>query len=793
MKTNRSVIFIMFSAATFLSSFSYSEVGVWDTMKPVWVDGGNPAPDTYAAFRGAFELSEAAEVEIRFLGASWFNVWLDGEFFAEGPARFPREFPEYDERRISLAKGSHLLAVQATYLGVETRLLDDIPPFWACEVRRSGQAQPIEWRAIALPGYAPRVRRINPQLGWIEWLDTNPAPENWRGIDFDGSQWPKAAPVNPRIGAARPLSIASVPFFVHTVKPIAQGPLAEFFGYERDDIPAWFYLRDLVCDRLPAQGVWRRYDLERVRLARPRFTLDLPKGAAVEFAYSETLSQGRVAPYINLSAGPSCNLDHYVARGGEQEFFPLTPRGGRFVEIHVFADPGQIKFVEEEFIERCYFDKPEGSFRCGDELLERIWTTGVETLRGCSEDAVIDNPSRERGEWTGDVSAVALDIAAAAYSDVRLCRRALAHSAQCAREDGLVAGLCPGGEAYIPSYSAQWVSGCLNYWEITGDRSVLEELYPYAEKNLHAFERCMTPGGIVEGLGWIFIDWGYVPNPGPSDMALNLHYLAAARDMIRWCEILGKSDRVAYYREREQTMRGILQRWFDEQLKSGAEGWNQIGYHRAVLGLRQNFFSGEQERACVEYIKAHILRCFPNDPSAPRNSDPTHNHPQLITPYFAHYAFPALIERGEMNFVLDQYRKCWGWALQDGRTTWVEVFDVRWSHCHQWAGCPTGQLSHYVLGLHPRFDLGKNHYEFSLEPGGLEHAEGMLPIPNSPTKEAIKIHWIKQTDGFDYDLEIPEPIVIHVTDAQGYHPRILTLERSSRLVIRGKDIQVSDI
>ena len=50
-----------------------------------------------------------------------------------------------------------------------------------------------------------------------------------------------------------------------------------------------------------------------------------------------------------------------------------------------------------------------------------------------------------------------------------------------------------------------------------------------------------------------------------------------------------------------------------------------------------------------------------------------------------------LFESGEADFVLDQYRACWGWALGEGRTTWVEVFDTRWTHCHQWAGAPTWQ------------------------------------------------------------------------------------------------------
>jgi hypothetical protein len=102
----------------------------------------------------------------------------------------------------------------------------------------------------------------------------------------------------------------------------------------------------------------------------------------------------------------------------------------------------------------------------------------------------------------------------------------------------------------------------------------------------------------------------------------------------------------------------------------------------------------------------------------PRNDDPGKFNARLITPYFAHYVMPLFIERGRMDFVLEQFRRCWGgFLLANGRTTWLEVFDTRWSHCHQWSGCPIWQLSRYLLGLHPRFDLGAAHYDFLCQPG----------------------------------------------------------------------------
>lgn len=726
----------------------------------LWIGDNADRPDTYVAFRGQVTLNQSCDVTIRFLGAAWFNLWLDGEFLTEGPARFPPDHPEYDETTVHLAEGVHTLAAQVHHIGVTTRMLQDFPSFWACEAFSNGEALPVQWRCVRLPGYSPEVRRINPQLGWIEWCDTRQLPVNWQANDFDDSAWSEPVRRDPGIGEPQPLSIDSVRSFTHEVEPIDGGPLAEVFGYERDDIPMRFFLRDLKCDRLPPQGIWRRYDLGRVRLMRPRFVLDLPAGALVEFAYSETLSHGRVSPVIPLSAGPSCNLDHSIARGGVQEFFPLTPKGGRYVELHILGDASQIRFIKQQCVERGYHDDPIGSFTCGDALLERIWQTGIDTYRGCMEDALIDTPTRERGQWTGDVVTVGMDIAAAGYSDLRVCRRALVQSAYSAREDGLIAGLCPGGNAYLSSYSAQWTDACLHYYELTGDRDLLVEMLPYAERNLLSFEPYLTDDGLKDGLGWTFIDWGYKRPEGPVDRAYNLHFLNALRSTIRWCQIVDREDRIPHYEALEKRVAEPLSRWFETQLETGETGWKTIGYHCAVLGLKEGFFHEERERQCVDYIKAHILDCFPNEPYAPRNSDPALQETRLITPYFAQYAFPLLIERGGMDFVLGQFRTCWGWALEDDRTTWIEVFDTRWSHCHQWAGCPTWQLSRYGLGLHPRYDWGIRHFRFSLYPGDLPRAEGQVPLPGE--SQTIVIQWEKHDDGFHYELKTPVPIVLHI-------------------------------
>src|ERR1035441_2123797 len=55
------------------------------------------------------------------------------------------------------------------------------------------------------------------------------------------------------------------------------------------------------------------------------------------------------------------------------------------------------------------------------------------------------------------------------------------------------------------TFSAQWLSACLRYYQLTGDKDLLLQLFPAAESNIAAFERYMTPHGVTDKVGWGFV------------------------------------------------------------------------------------------------------------------------------------------------------------------------------------------------------------------------------------------------------------------------------------------------
>ncbi|MBC2593895.1 family 78 glycoside hydrolase catalytic domain [Ruficoccus amylovorans] len=729
------------------------------------------AADTHCLFRGRFELAAEGWLTIRSCGAAWYELTIDGGFLDEGPARFRKGHPEWTEARVWLRPGRHVLAAHVHDQRVTTRLLsEDVEGFLWVEATSGTRAVGIEWRTRVHPGYRKTGRRLGCVLGWAEWCDTRRMDPDWRLPEFDDTCWleaPRArgfcpAPVSAQLGPMR--------YCRHDPVGVGEGELVTMSMHDHDP-PMSFVCRELECNDLPPNGRWWRFDLGRVMLGRPELKLSAPAGTIVQVAYAESLNNGRVYPYLKSGGGTdSCMLDTWIARGGEQIFYPLQPKGGRFLELHALADPEQVELREFVFTERVYFDENiAGSFRCNDELLNRIWTTGVETLRSCSEDAITDNPARERGQWLGDAVGPGMDILSVTCADWRPLVRGLRQAAECARPDGLTPAVFPGTLEYLPSFSVQWVSAIPHYHELSGNIQLLRELYPAAVRNLEVFEPFRVVGGLRRNPEWWnFVDWGYAGSASvfmdtPSrdermDPALSLFYLRALRALAEWAGRLEKSADADGYRRRaeqlEAEMRaGIFQK-FDEC-------W---GYHAAALALAEGLLEGESRAACLRFIKAHIENCFPNDPTAPRLSDTRVEATRLITPFFMHFVLPVLAEHGEMDFVQQQIRQCWGWMLEQGVTTWYEVFDPRWSHCHQWSGCPTWILSRYGLGIHARFDLGEGVYRFGFEPGSLKWAQGHLPVQDGTAcpqgGETLGVKWKRQGGYYEFEIECPHPFTL---------------------------------
>ncbi|HEY0827769.1 MAG TPA: family 78 glycoside hydrolase catalytic domain [Bacilli bacterium] len=739
----------------------------------LWHPTVSRTENSYVAFQCRFQLQQNENMNVKLFGSGLYRFYLDSMELMEGPARYDNQHPEYDELVLDISAGVHVLTVVTHHIGVATRLMEQNPiPFIQIEITyENGALFPVNWQCKEVDAYLHIPRRLSDLLGWMECCDMR------LGADFPeilaNTDWMDPMEVNPQLGERKPKSIRSCISNYIQAEKLAEGRYTNRFGYENDDPPVRFMLRDL-CPNISEEGIWLRFDMGRIGLYRPFVDVSVPEGTVIEMGYSDRLTDGRVYPFVSLSASTSCFMDRWIAKSGKQRIQPFSTRGFRYLEIHIGVVKESIQIHETGAVQRSYFPLPGsstlGTFHCDDELLNKIWQAGVNTMHACSEDALVDTPVRERGQWVGDAVTSGMDSLHISFGDLSLVRRGLLQASYCSREDGLAAALHPCQMTYIGSFSLLWIMGCMRYCRLTGETDILYSVYDTAKKTVESFLASLTPFGVVDISDWDFIDWGHMLEKDSINVSLNLFLYGALKEISQWEQIIGLNTQDIRM-EQIHSLAEIIKRNFGlkggllaRELSIVADGGVQTrkssepGYHANVLGLWFDLFEPAEIPGVVQFIKNHMLNCFPNNLEAPRLAHPGANHSQLITPYFAHFSLHVLAEKGEMSFVLDQYRICWGWMLQIESMTLLEVFDARWSHCHGWSSCPTWQLSRHVLGLIP--DDTVNQYGFTWNPkvANLRYASGTLPLNQG--QDNVQIEWTAEKGQMSYSLKSTAPLNI---------------------------------
>ncbi|GAA3638228.1 hypothetical protein GCM10022200_22040 [Microbacterium awajiense] len=730
-------------------------------------------PDQHAGFVADVVVDRGGSYRLAVQASGAFRLRIDAETLVHGPLRYAPALPEYHEQRIDLPAGRHRLALHAQGELLTTRMSAAVPPFaWVRLVDDEERVLPLEWRGRELDEYHATGLRVSPLLGWVEW-QAAPFTGAWWDDDLHAG-WTATTPVDLSVLGRRATcaDIALPSWPSRQLTPHASGVYRDtYVGYEFDDIGTQFLLADDDPDPTDdLDGRWFRYDLGRVRVGSVALKVRTTAKAEVTVGFAERLTpDGRPSPVVALSAGPTRMLQHFTINAGETVIEPLQSLGGRYVEVRVRGDLDSV-VTDARFVERDFLGPPTGRFESGDPLLDRVWATGLDTLRATAEDSLIDSV-RERGEWVGDVVSSALHLLSAGWGDVRLVRRALLHSAAGARDDGLVSGCGPGEVLYLGTYAAQWVTACVNVAQVEGDLALLRELEESARANVRALLASIDADG-GHRLPWSFVDWGYgVPQDQPN-LAVLAHVHHAVRAWRRWLDLIGKGEEAQEYAADEQRLARVLATWMIDPANP---------YHSWTLGVHSGIVDAE---GAARFIQEHVARAFPFDRTADRLRDPSQVRPGAVTPYFTNYSFPILLDTGRGAEVADMWRAGWGWMLDRGATTWWEVFDERWSQCHYWGGAPTWQMSRWGLGLHLDIDEEGPVADLRVNDLGRDRVAGRAHLAGACTAE---VEWERSgSESIRYRLDLSDSARVRIRGvardlARGGHEFMLSRQGATSL------------
>jgi len=315
--------------------------------------------------------------------------------------------------------------------------------------------------------------------------------------------------------------------------------------------------------------------------------------------------------------------------------------------------------------------------RSGVERYDRMHAVSVATVRAGRQDLYEDCPLREGGHYVADARLQALfDLATTGVATTS--RRSVLQFASAQDDDGMIPALSPSGTRHrIPDFALQWPSFVEDHVRFTGDRALLDEVYPAVVRCLDWAAAHVDPATGRLDLDrpgwWSFVDW-HAFTPHALQAGVDAQHAVALRSGVALAEATGDGVRAAAWRAALDRVLAAL---------------GEASAHPHAATILLNGLDPARARSLVA-------------PSALDGFVPE-------TGYFAFWvcrAHLALGNPGAARELLDRY---WGTMLDAGAGTWWE----RWSPtrevvestgsslCHPWSAGPLVLLPMLALGVDP--------------------------------------------------------------------------------------------
>jgi len=417
--------------------------------------------------------------------------------------------------------------------------------------------------------------------------------------------------------------------------------------------------------------------------------------------------------------------------------------GFRFVRIDFVDEGHEIQILGVNAVALMYELEYKGSFRCNDELLNRIWSTGAYTVHLNIQNYLWDGIKRDRLVWTGDMHPETSTIQAVfGYHDV------VPRSLDFIRDETPL----PEWMTTFPTYSIWWLLVHHDWFMHNGDLEYLQGQKSYMQELVRQLGSCVQENGTIE-IPNPFLDWPSFNNP--QGVAAGVHAL------FIWC--MDASAKLFQHMEDEES----------------ASYCRRVG---SVLCQVTPDHNGSKQAASLLSLVGLL------DPWQANEKVIAPNSPKGYSTFYGYYLLKARALAGDIQGSLDSIKTYWGGMLELGATTFWEDFDIDWmnnaarideltpegkidvhgtyggycyegyrhSLCHGWASGPTAWLSEHVLGISV-IEPGCRQLKIEPQLGDLEWVEGTFPTPLG----IVKVKHVKQADGSIHsEIEAPEGVTI---------------------------------
>ncbi|MBN2273835.1 MAG: alpha-rhamnosidase, partial [Bacteroidales bacterium] len=369
----------------------------------------------------------------------------------------------------------------------------------------------------------------------------------------------------------------------------------------------------------------------------------------------------------------------------------------------------------------------KGSFRCNDKQINKIWDVSAYTLHLTAREFFLDGIKRDRWMWSGD-----------AYQSYLMNYYLFFDAPLVRRTTFALRGKNPVTSHIntIMDYTFYWFLGIYDYYQYTGDKQFIRQLYPRMKSLMNFCLSRRNENGMMQGLAgdWVFIDWADFKMSKAGEVSFEQLLFCRSLETMALCAgIMNDTKNEKDYTELAAGLKTKLfsafwsetQHAFIHNRENGVVS-TQVTPFTNMFAVLFSYLDQEQTRA----VKENVLL----NPDALK----------ITTPYMRFYELEALCMLGEEKHVLDEIRDYWGGMLDLGATSFWEKYNPEEKYpdllamygrpfgkslCHAWGASPVYLLGKYFLGIKP---VGPGYQSYIAEPclGDLQWIEGDVPTPD---------------------------------------------------------------
>ena len=590
---------------------------------------------------------------------------------------------------------------------------------------------------------------ISDNLGaTLERIDFSLSPSGWKETDYDDSAWYPAADLGPvDVSDAekaagqipdynmkeRPIPLLmeerhfltwelGEPAFGAAAAPSGQGFLSEApsggaaGSADNPEVAADKIEEDFI--RIPPHtGKTFLFALPAVTNTFPVYRFDRGDRARVSMTYFEKFvgeegRQVRRDDWVNGHPGDGLT-DIVVLNGKPVTYEPFWVRAFRFLKIEIQTQAQEAVLYRPVYDRAGYPLQAASRVSSGASWIAPLYDLCLRTLESCMMETYMDCPFWEQMQFPMDTRLQAL-YTYVCSTDTKLARKAL-EDFHCSRiPEGLILGKAPVGyPQVISTFSFHFIYMIWEFYERTGDRSVLLRYRSDVDAILEYYDRKIGASGLIESVDyWPFVDWlpEWRDTFGTPQAALQgpstIINLMAAYALQVAAAIMRETGRTALAEEYLMRQKALCSRV--QELCWDAEA----GLYREGPALAQ-FTQHAQSWAVLNHMvsgaaaAALMKRSFEDKQVLPCGFSTSHE------------LFRACEEAGCYEVTRQQMERWIGLLDQHcGTCPETPLPDAR-SDCHAWSAQPmleilqsmAGLKFHYACGLYPELVV-RPHMEY---------------------------------------------------------------------------------